>query len=117
MKKTEGTPMKENTRKEVALYMALELSQNKWKLGFSDGNKMRFKSIEARNLEQLQDEIEKAKIRFYLDDDVRIVSCYEAGRDGFWFHRYLLSYEIENIVVDALWDWGEELLGFCDGDV
>jgi transposase len=101
MKKAKGTPIKENTTKESVLYMALELSQTKWKLGFSDGNKMRFMSIDARNLEQLQEEIEKAKLRFYLDDEVKIVSCYEAGRDGFWLNRYLLSYEIENIVVDS----------------
>ena len=101
MKKTKGTLIKENTTKEAELYMALELSQNKWKLGFSDGNKMRFVNIDARNLEQLQENIEKAKLRFYLDDDVRVVSCYEAGRDGFWLHRYLLSCEIENIVVDS----------------
>jgi transposase len=62
---------------------------------------MRFKSIVARNLEQLQEEIEKAKVRFTLKDDVRIVSCYEAGRDGFWLHRYLLSCGIENVVVDS----------------
>lgn len=101
MKKTKGTPIKENTTKETALYMALELSQNKWKLGFSDGNKMRFKGIDARNLEQLQEEIAEAKLRFHLDDDVRIVSCYEAGRDGFWLHRYLLSCGIESVVVDS----------------
>jgi transposase len=62
---------------------------------------MRFKSIAARNLEQLQEEMGKAKLRFKLGDDVRIVSCYEAGRDGFWLHRYLLSCGIENIVVDS----------------
>ena len=64
--------------------MGFELSNSKWKLGFSDGNKMRFKSVDARNLEQLEEEIEKAKSRFRMDDDVRIVSCCEAGRDGFW---------------------------------
>ena len=31
---------------------------------------------------------------------VRVVSCYEAGRDGFWIHRYLESQGIENLVVD-----------------
>jgi transposase len=30
-----------------------------------------------------------------------MVSCYEAGRDGFWLHRYLLSCGIENVVVDS----------------
>ena len=31
----------------------------------------------------------------------RVVSCYEAGRDGFWLHRALLSMGIENVVVDS----------------
>ena len=30
-----------------------------------------------------------------------MVSCYEAGRDGFWLHRHLSSVGIENEVVDA----------------
>jgi transposase len=87
MKKTKGTPRKKGSIIERVLHLAFELSQNKWKLGFSDGNKMRFKSIVARSLEQLHEEIEKAQVRFKMKGDVRIVSCYEAGRDGFWLHR------------------------------
>ena len=101
MKKTQETLRKNVSTKAAVLHVAFELSNSKWKLGFSDGNKMRFKSIDARNLEQLEQEIEKVKGRFRLDDDVRIVSCYEAGRDGFWLHRCLLSHGIENIVVDS----------------
>ena len=101
MKKTKETLRREDTTKEEVLHLAFELSQNKWKLGFSDGNKVRFKTIIARNLDHLQEEVEKAKGRFVLQEDVRIVSCYEAGRDGFWLHRYLLSCDIENVVVDS----------------
>ena len=91
MKKTKGTPRKKDNTTGKVLHVAFELSQNKWKLGFSDGNKMRFKSIAARSLEQLHEEIEKAQVRFKLRGNVRILSCYEAGRDGFWLHRYLLK--------------------------
>ena len=28
-------------------------------------------------------------------------SCYEAGRDGFWLHRWLLAHGIHNLVVDS----------------
>ena len=28
-------------------------------------------------------------------------SCYEAGRDGFWLHRWLIAHGIDNIVVDS----------------
>ena len=101
MKKTKGTPMKKDTTEGAVLYMALELSQKKWKLGFSDGKKMRFRDIAARILEQLQEEIEMAKEKFQLPDCVKIVCCYEAGRDGFWLHRYLLSCGIDNVVVDS----------------
>ena len=101
MKKTKGTPQKNGSTKKSVLHLAFELSQRTWKLGFSDGLKMRFVSIEARNLEQLQEEIEKAKIRFKMKGKVRILSCYEAGRDGFWLHRYLGSWGIENVVVDS----------------
>lgn len=101
MKKTKETPIKESSRKEEVLHLAFELSKSKWKLAFSDTKKVRSKGIEARNLEQLQEEIRKAKERFKLKDGVRIVSCYEAGRDGFWLHRYLLSCGIDNVVVDS----------------
>ena len=30
-----------------------------------------------------------------------VLSCYEAGRDGFWLHRFLTSKGVQNIVVDA----------------
>jgi len=101
MKKTQETLRNDVSTKTAVLHVAFELSNSKWKLGFSDGNKMRFKNIDARNLEQLKEEIQKAKSRFRLDDDVRIVSCYEAGRDGFWLDRYLLSHGIGNVVVDS----------------
>jgi hypothetical protein len=58
MKHTKGTLRREDNTKVAVMHVAFELSQNIWKLGFSDGNKMRFKSIVARNLEQLQEEIE-----------------------------------------------------------
>jgi transposase len=101
MKKTTGTLRREDTTKAAVMHMAFELSETKWKLGFSEGKKMRFRSMTARNLKQLHEEIEKAKERFKLEDEIRIVSCYEAGRDGFWLHRYLLSHGVDNIVVDS----------------
>jgi transposase len=101
MKKTKGTLKKKDSIKKQGLHLAFELSQTKWKLGFSDGKKMRFRSIAAKDLEQLQEEIEKAKERFKLRGEIKIVSCYEAGRDGFWLHWYLSSCGIENVVVDS----------------
>jgi transposase len=101
MKKTQETLQLENTTKAAVLYIAFELSNSKWKLAFSDGSKIRYKTLTAANLAQLQTEIELSKRKFKMIEGVRVVSCYEAGRDGFWIHRYLVSKGIENLVVDS----------------
>ncbi len=101
MRKTQETLRIKDIIKEAILYIAFELSNSKWKLAFSDGSKIRYKAITAGNLAQLQVEIDLAKRKFKMSEDVRMVSCYEAGRDGFWIHRYLESQGIENLVVDS----------------
>lgn len=85
------------------LYLALELSNTKWKLGFTTGmgQAPRERTIEAGDLVRLGYEIEQAKRRFSLGQDSPVVSCYEAGRDGFWLHRFLISEKVENQVVDS----------------
>lgn len=86
-----------------ALYMALELSQAKWRLGFSVGlaQRPRERQIPAREITALMAEIEQAKVRFNFAPETKVVSCYEAGRDGFWLHRCLLSRGVDNRVVDS----------------
>jgi len=101
MKKTQETLKQKDITKQAVLYMAFELSNSTWKLAFSEGSKVRYVTVDARKLYQLKNEISKARKRFEFGEDVRIVSCYEAGRDGFWLHRYLLSIGIENLVVDS----------------
>jgi transposase len=101
MKMAQETLSAINNTKESVLYTAFELSNTKWKLAFSDGNKFRLVSIESGDLPRLRIELENAKKRFKLDEDIRVVSCYEAGRDGFWLHRYLASRGIENLIVDS----------------
>ena len=85
------------------LYLAFELGDAQWKLGFTIGlgQQPRQRTIPAGHLDKLQAEITAARKRFRLDEAVRVVSCYEAGRDGFWLDRYLRSKGIENIIVDA----------------
>ncbi|TET82115.1 MAG: IS110 family transposase [Anaerolineales bacterium] len=85
------------------LYLAFELGNEKWKLGFTIGlgQRPRERTIDAGDLPALQAEIRLAKKRFGLPQTARVLSCYEAGRDGFWLHRYLLARGVENLVVDA----------------
>ena len=101
MKKTQRTLRADNSTKAPVMQLAFELSLSKWKLAFGHNGKMRMVSIDARDLDQIQQAIEKAKKRFKLDGEVKIMSCYEAGRDGFWIHRYLECQGIENLVVDS----------------
>jgi len=86
---------------ETLLYMALELSNKKWKLGFSNGKKNRITTIAAGDWIDLHTQIDLAKQKLRLAEDCHIVSCYEAGRDGFWIHRGLEAEGIENYVVDS----------------
>jgi transposase len=44
---------------------------------------------------------QRAREKLRLPPDCRIVSCYEAGRDGFWIHRALEKQGIENHVIDS----------------
>jgi len=85
------------------LYMALELSSGTWKLAFTVGlgQKPRLKTVTARSTVGLVCEIKAAKKRFGLSEDAPVLSCYEAGRDGFWLHRFLLAHGVQNQVVDS----------------
>jgi len=94
---------KESTGVNGVLYMAVELGWSQWKLGFVSeaDQKPRQRTISARNLTALQAEIGRAKARFGLAESSRVASCFEAGRDGFWLHRYLESLGVKNRVVDS----------------
>ena len=100
---TETTLGNEYTSLPQHIYMAIELSLSEWKLGFNIGfgQNPRLRTITARNLAALQDEIKAAKQRFGLPQEAPVLSCYEAGRDGMWIHRFLLSIGVENLVIDS----------------
>lgn len=97
------TRMTEST--SMALYMAMELSQATWRLAFgtSPARKPRERQISARDVSRLGEEIAMAKRRFGLPEDVAVLSCFEAGRDGFWLHRCLegLGLVSSNVVADS----------------
>src|SRR5437899_901843 len=55
----------------------------------------------ARDLARLTREIADAQQWFGVKAATPVRSCYEAGRDGFWLHRYLISIGIANVIVDS----------------
>jgi transposase len=87
----------------LTLYLAIELAEDKWVLASATqaAQKPRWRSVPARDLARLEEEIAKAKGRFGLPPDAPVCTCYEAGRDGFWLHRALTSRGVHNVVVDS----------------
>jgi transposase len=83
------------------LYMAMELSNRRWRLGFSNRSKIRQKSVEARDLKEVLKQIKYAKEKLGLDADARVVICFEAGRDGHWIHRWLSQAGFEVLEIDS----------------
>jgi len=100
---SEKTPATVSAANSGTLYLAFELGFQKWVLGFTIGlgQKPRKRTVAAGDLIALEQEISVAKKRFGLPPTARVQSCYEAGRDGFWLHRYLLAQGVENLVVDS----------------
>ena len=99
--RTRTTRRKQDTHERHTLYIAFELGHKTWCLRFGDGQHIRDTQVKARDLKRLDEEVERARTKFRLGPRCRIVSCYEAGWDGFWLHRYLESRGIENLVVDS----------------
>jgi transposase len=93
----------ESTSGRQVLYMALELSARRWKvlLASSRGGRREERSVAAGDVPKLMAEIAAAKRKLGLPPEARVVSCYEAGRDGFWLHRALVAGGVESLVVDS----------------
>jgi transposase len=97
------TPRMSESPARTPLLLAFELGQRSWKLGFSVGlgQRPRLRQIPAGAVGVVANEIARAKARLALPSDAPVVSCYEAGRDGFWLHRYLTAHGIVNHVIDS----------------
>ena len=91
-----------DTTRAADLCMSFELSDKAWKLTFSDGRHALSRcTVATGDQRALLDHIERAKRRFGLPPDATVHSCYEAGRDGWWLHRWLREQRVDNIVVDS----------------
>jgi transposase len=97
------TRNRESNAPTACLLLAFELGQRSWKLGFSAGmgQRPRVRQIQAGAVGVIENEVVRAKRRLGLPLEAAVISCYEAGRDGFWLHRYLVAHGITNHVVDS----------------
>lgn len=88
---------------EPTLYVAFELSAKEWKVAMRSGFGVApwLRTVPSGDLGGVSRVLAQARQRFALSVSVAVVSCYEAGRDGFWIHRALTSLGIANRVVDS----------------
>jgi transposase len=88
---------------EPTLYVAFELGKTGWKLAMTSGFGVEpwLRSVASRDWAGVARALAEGRARFGLADAAPVVSCYEAGRDGFWIHRALLHRSIRNRVVDS----------------
>lgn len=91
-----------NTLIDGHLYMSLELGDKSWKVTLSDGQRKPSRyDVAAGDTAALLDCVCKARARCGLSAKSNVHSCYEAGRDGWWLHRWLIAHGVQNIVVDS----------------
>ena len=57
------------------------------------------KGCDWKGLVELIEKI-RARVARELNRPVEIISCYEAGYDGFWLHRLLEAHGVRNDVID-----------------
>lgn len=102
MATTQAILQRQDTRRPSELYTSFELGDKQWKVTASDGlrNASRY-AVRAGDVQAVLECIGKAKARFALGETAPVHSCCEAGRDGWWLHRWLVEHGIDNIVVDA----------------
>lgn len=86
------------------IFVAIELSQKTWlvTLHSPDRDRISRHKLEGGDHAGLLELIGKVRTRVSekLGSMPRVVSCYEAGYDGFWLHRLLAAAGILNFVFD-----------------
>ena len=102
-KQTAATSTIQITATTPVLMLAMELGEEHWKLGFSSafGQIPSVRDIGSRDTKALLARIAWAKKKLGLPAQARVVSCYEAGREGFWLHRFLEAQGVESLIVDS----------------
>jgi transposase len=98
-----ATTRPEMSVSEPTLYVAFELGKKAWKLAMTSGFGVApwLRSVASRDWRGVERARAQGRVRFGLPAAAPVVSCYEAGRDGFWIHRALEERGIGNRVVDS----------------
>ncbi len=100
-RRKEMTVRQDDTTETPTIYMALDLGLRCWTVGFvlpgdrdarlhqiAGGDRKALLTLMARQQSKLG------------ETSARVVSCYEAGRDGFWLDRWLRAQGVDNRILD-----------------
>ena len=88
----------------ATVYVAFELSKSKWQIAVRTpgSEKLSRYRIDGGDLAALSGLLARARAKAQqLGKLVRILSCYEAGLDGHWLHRWLAQNDVINYTIDA----------------
>jgi transposase len=88
---------------EPTLYVAFELGKKDWKLAMASGFGVEpwVRTVPSGDLGAVARVLREGRRRLRVPACAPVMSCYEAGRDGFWIHRALTQMGIRNRVVDS----------------
>jgi len=87
----------------VTIAAAIELSDGRWLVGLQGEASCRVSihAVPSGDIEGVARLIERERVRLERRGRrVEVVTCYEAGRDGFWVHRALTARGYMNHVID-----------------
>ena len=99
-----NTPSAGMNNEPVDCFIAIELSKSGWVVGFQTplSDKTSRYQVKAGDANGLLELIERVRTRVarQLSRPIEMMSCYEAGYDGFWLHRVLEAHGIHNHILD-----------------
>jgi transposase len=86
-------------------FIAIELSKASWLVAVktplnNKASRYQLKACDGSALLKLIETI-RVRVQRSLGRSVEMLSCYEAGYDGFWLHRLLEAHGVRNHVLDA----------------
>jgi transposase len=89
----------------VRCLLAIELSKKSWVIAVNTplSDKISLYKLKPCDWKELLELIERMRKRVAqeLKKPVEVISCYEAGYDGFWLHRLLEVKGVRNYVIDS----------------
>lgn len=92
------------TSSDHTIHIAIELSNTQWLVGarlpgVSKARMHRLPAGDAAGLLALLTDL-GSQVTARLGRPVSVVCCFEAGRDGFWLHRFLSAHDVDCHVIE-----------------